>query len=147
MNSDAAVTEAKQRPHPRPHLMQHEFKPGQSGNPKGRPRGARSKLSELFIEELYRDFQIHGVDAIKEVREVRPHDYLKVVASLLPKELNVRADVLSEMSDDELVAILDNIRCLVAAGSFTTIGDGATEAARYQSTQALPALRATEGLS
>ena len=29
------------------------FKPGQSGNPRGRPRGARNRLGEEFLAELY----------------------------------------------------------------------------------------------
>src|SRR5215471_10323251 len=32
------------------------FKPGQSGNPKGRPKGARNRLGTQFLEALEADF-------------------------------------------------------------------------------------------
>ena len=33
------------------------FKPGQSGNPKGRPKGARNRLGTQFLEALEADFK------------------------------------------------------------------------------------------
>ncbi len=70
----------------------------------GRPKGARNKLGEAFIEALHDDFAEHGVAAIRGVRENKPDQYLKVIASLLPKDVNLNiGNDLSEMSDDELV--------------------------------------------
>jgi hypothetical protein len=100
------------------------FKPGQSGNPKGREKGSRNKLGEAFIQALYADFDQHGVKAIRQVREDRPHEYLKVVASILPKELNVNTRQVEEMSDDELAAGIAALQSILAAQAARE-GDGA----------------------
>ena len=65
------------------------FKPGQSGNPAGRPKGARHKLGEAFLLALQESFVTGGKEAIAEVMENKPNQYLKVVASILPKELEL----------------------------------------------------------
>ena len=65
------------------------FKPGQSGNPAGRAKGSRNKLSEHFVSTLSRDFEKHGEKVISEVRAEDPVAYLKVVASLVPKDVNL----------------------------------------------------------
>ena len=52
---------------------EHRYKPGQSGNPLGRPKGARNKqrkpyderLKEIVLEEAYREVQVH--DGNKQV--------------------------------------------------------------------------------
>ena len=42
-----------------------QFRKGTTGNPKGRPKGARNKLGEDFIQALYEDFQVHGLESAK----------------------------------------------------------------------------------
>jgi hypothetical protein len=88
----------------------------QPGNP-GRPKGARNKLGEDFIHALHDDFQEGGIAAIQAVRTERPHEYLKVIASLLPKELKVTTE--SDLTDDQLD---QRIRQLAAAISLELNG-------------------------
>jgi hypothetical protein len=56
------------------------WKPGESGNPAGRPKGSRNKLGQAFLDAMQADFEQHGTAVIVEVREKLPHVYLKVVA-------------------------------------------------------------------
>ena len=57
--------------------VEHQFKPG---NP-GRPKGSRNRLSEAFIQALAEDFERHGAAVIERVRIEKPDAYLKVVAA------------------------------------------------------------------
>lgn len=106
---DAESTTSKQRKH----LMEIGFKPGQSGNPAGRPKGSRNKLSEDFTDALYQDFRQHGVKAIADTREKDPATYVKVIASLLPKEVELKRP-LEGLSDDELMAAMATLQAMMA---------------------------------
>ena len=62
-----------------------QFKPGSPGGP-GRPLGSKNRLSEYFLHELADHFELHGREAIERVYEDRPGEYLRIIASLIPKE-------------------------------------------------------------
>jgi hypothetical protein len=96
MSDETEHTDDEQRP-------EHLYRPGQSGNPAGRPKGARNKLGEQFINDLYADWQKHGVDTLARVRDEKPDQYLKVVASILPKDLNVNINSMDDLTDDQLI--------------------------------------------
>jgi len=78
------------------------FKPGQSGNPRGRPKGSRHKLSERFLAELCEDWEANGMDALRRAREEDPVAYIGIVAALLPKQREEVPNPLTEFTDDEL---------------------------------------------
>lgn len=75
------------------------IKPGEVRNPAGRPKGARSKLGTAFLEEMLKDFNSHGREVIQTVREEKPDQYLKVVASILPKELELSEETTDAIAD------------------------------------------------
>jgi hypothetical protein len=81
------------------------FVPGNNGG-SGRPKGSRNQLGEAFIADFYVDWQAHGVATIEAVRERSPVDYLKVVASILPKDLNMKVSAVESMTDEELDAAI-----------------------------------------
>jgi hypothetical protein len=64
---------------------------------------------------LANDFEAHGKGVVEKVRKERPQDYLKIVASIIPKQMELeevrrstrRAE---DMTDDELVAAIDELR-------------------------------------
>jgi hypothetical protein len=79
----------------------------------GRPKGSRNKLQKDFIGALAADFEEHGEGVVRVVRAERPDVYLKVIASILPKELLVTDSALEEMTDDEIIdalAVIERLR-------------------------------------
>ena len=73
-------------------LADHAWKPGQSGNPAGRPKGTKHKIQEAFLEDVLAEWQESGKTAIKEASEKNPLGFCQMVAGLLPKEAKVEMD-------------------------------------------------------
>jgi hypothetical protein len=69
----------KQRP-------SHLWAPGQSGNPAGRPKGARSRLAEDFLRDLTKSWETEGPAALLTCAREHPEKYVKIVADLMPRE-------------------------------------------------------------
>ncbi len=64
-----------------------KWKPGQSGNPAGRPKGARSILQEDFFKALQRKFAENGETVLDEMIRDKPADFAKMIAGLMSKEV------------------------------------------------------------
>jgi hypothetical protein len=67
----------------------------------GRVAGARSRLQSTFVIALADDFEQHGVDVIRLCRQERPEGYLKICASLMPREF-VFESALVSLDDEEI---------------------------------------------
>ena len=116
------------------------FQPGQSGNPGGKPVGSRNRLQGDFLRALAEDFEAHGKAAIVECRTAKPDAYLKVVASLMPKEVDVRR-VTDDLTDDQLAAIVDSLRAGLEAEGVIQPGAGLGPATAAQQPRKLPSIQ------
>lgn len=112
-----------------------QFQKGQvSPNPGGKPVGSRNALQGDFVRELAADFAANGKVAIVETRQTNPAKYLQIIASLMPKELEIKRP-LEEVSDDELAAAYSTLQSLVNGN-----GKGDAGAEGQQQAQDLPGL-------
>lgn len=100
-----------------------KFQPGDkwTGNAKGRPKGSRNKFAEEFVKDFLADWEANGRAAIKRARRTDPVSYLRVAASLLPKDFNINVSseaelekMLEQFDDEQLEAIF---AAITAAGS------------------------------
>jgi len=89
------------------------FEPGNNGGP-GRPKGSRNKLGEAFVADLQADWEENGVAVIEAVRSEKPDVYMKVIASILPKDLNVNVNKFDDLTDDQLIERLRDLHDAVA---------------------------------
>ncbi len=87
------------------------FKPGQSGNPAGKPKGARHKLQEDFLRDVQEAWETRGSEAIKGMIAEKPADFVKMVAGLMPKDIQFNINDHSEMTDEQLA---ERVRHLAA---------------------------------
>ena len=76
----------------------------------GRPLGSRTKLCKRLLEDLFADWQEGGQAAIKMMRMERPAEYVRVMCSILPKEMLFETGSVSELADDELDQMITMLR-------------------------------------
>jgi hypothetical protein len=69
-----------------------QFVQGYKGG--GRPKGSRNKLGEAFIEDLRNVWNERGIEALHRCVDDEPAQFLRVIASLMPKsvDLNLTLD-------------------------------------------------------
>jgi hypothetical protein len=66
--SQALIPVADQTADLQPKPRGRPFKPGQSGNKKGRPRGSRNRLTDQVLKSIAEDFAQHGAEVLEKVR-------------------------------------------------------------------------------
>jgi hypothetical protein len=75
----------------------HRFAKGNTYGRKGRPIGSKVKLSESFLAGIAADFAKYGKDVIQHVRQNEPSTYLRIVASIVPRETIAKLEVSGEV--------------------------------------------------
>ena len=70
---------------------------------------SRQKLTEKFIDDLSKFYEVEGASLIKRVADEQPAMLLQVVARLLPKDLNlnVSGTIETELTVDQRVRIAE----------------------------------------
>ena len=89
------------------HLQPYQWKPGQSGNPKGRAKGTRHRIQEAFLQDFLEAWLAFGRPALMAAAWTKPAEFVKVAASLMPKEVDQTITTINmdRMTDKQLAAI------------------------------------------
>jgi hypothetical protein len=82
------------------------FTKGQSGNPAGRPKDTRNRLTKKVLEDILQHWNeldpvtktTKGLHALQRAYRDKPVEYVKAVLSVMPKELAIE-NVMADMSD------------------------------------------------
>jgi hypothetical protein len=97
-----------------------------SPKPSARDDDPRAALAEAFFAAFLADWQTDGPKAIAAMRADKPGDYLKLVATLLPKEFAPNGEPIEERTDAEIAARIAHLakrRAAVLPGGAGSAGD------------------------
>ena len=92
------------------------FKPGVSGNPHGNRHRTRHLLNQEFMQALLLHFRQHGKKAIEKVARNQPAVYVKILALLVPREMQIeQTNRIKQMTDEEIEQAIEAIQTMLAA--------------------------------
>ena len=93
----------------------NQFKPGHNIKG-GRPKGSRNKLAQRVFDDIFRHWNepaggdlCKGQAALELLYREKPGEYLKLTASVLPKEV-VFENAVTELDDEELDRMIEALR-------------------------------------
>jgi len=108
------------------------FRQGVSGNPHGNRHRTRHLLNQEFMEALLLNFRHEGKKAIEKVAREQPGVYLKILALLVPREMQIEhTNRIKQMTDEEIEQAIEAIETMLAAraGEPAKIIEGTAEPA------------------
>jgi hypothetical protein len=103
------------------------WKPGQSGNPAGRPKGSRSKFNEAFLADFIAAWEQLGPEALTRTATESPAVFVRVAASLLPRHFKMEHDF-SDMTDEQLDRYIRDLNAGIAEELRASAGIGESSA-------------------
>jgi hypothetical protein len=66
-------------------------------------------MVEAAFNDLYEAWQTRGMEAIQAMIDTKPADFVRIIASLLPRELKITAPM-SDLSDGELYDLIEQLK-------------------------------------
>jgi hypothetical protein len=75
----------------------------------GRPKGSKNKLCSAMLDDLMAEWLEGGAAAIKIMRIERPGEYVRVMCSILPREL-LFENTATNLDDDQVAELIEHIR-------------------------------------
>jgi hypothetical protein len=97
-----------------------KFKKGQGG----RAKGVKNKLSHVFLTDLLADYEAHGAETIRICRMEEPIAYIKLIAALVPHELDITQTHLMEVPDEELEIYIAKLRAQLRGAITQNLQEG-----------------------
>ena len=100
----------------------HRWKPGKSGNPAGRPLGARQRISEKLLADLATVWEAHGESVLARLAITEPGKLAQIAYGLLPRDvfISVEQRAPGNLEPDEwatLRRVLDIIQASAPEGA------------------------------
>lgn len=91
---------------------------GEGGHVGGRPRGSRNRLFAQVFEDVLQHWNqpvpgrniSQGMAALEVMRKERPSEYVKVVVSLLPREVLLSDSTVADLNDEQIDTLLMTLR-------------------------------------
>ena len=90
-----------------------QWKPGQTGNPNGRPVGARQSFSAGFLRDLAETWSEYGKDTMVHTAKLNPEVFFATCARLIPKDVQLTVQQHYSALDESDLAILRAIRAAI----------------------------------
>jgi len=91
------------------------WKPGESGNPVGRP--ARTKLTEQFVADVSDAWNRHGAKILDNMAQRDGRDFAHLCAKLIPANVVVDLQARTGALDDADMALLKAIKAEVVGAN------------------------------
>ena len=81
---------------------------------RAKQKGARDRLSTALLTAFASDFERNGEEVISQVRQTEPATYLRIAATIIPKEIDLGGGPLEDWTDDDLDKGLAYLRAQIS---------------------------------
>jgi Family of unknown function (DUF5681) len=73
-------------------MSDKHWKPGQSGNPVGRPTGARTRFTEAFVGDVAKAWEQHGAGVLEQMAASEPSKFAELCSRLIPRDVSLKLE-------------------------------------------------------